>query len=203
MKLLAALLAMAITATAADQWVNINTQSRKPVPTWLDGYTPPPASVLIAHGWRLWDGTEPAVPDGQEVLARALVQDPAKPERAIMQHTLGSIAERQAREAAAAAEAESNRVVIAGWNNAFLLVCDQVAQRDTHVKLSFEELPVYLKAIKAANRDTYDTLRDGLVTLNLALTKKSPHGKDWWDFCQWDQTPAAVALAQQILAGLQ
>lgn len=120
-----------------------------------------------------------------------------------MEITTGSIAARQAREAAVAAAAESNRVVIAAWNNAFLLLCDQVAQRDTHIKLSFEELPAYLKALKVANKDTYEAVRDGLVTLNLALMKKSPHGKDWWDYCAWDSTPAAVALAQQILAGLQ
>ena len=102
---------------------------------------------------------------------------------------------------AATQAAESNRIARAGYQNAFLLVCDLVAQRNTHEKLSFEELPMYLKAIKSADRDQYDALRDALMTLNMALIKKA--GSDWWDSCAWDDTPASVALAASILQVLK
>ena len=203
------LLATVMAVTAGDQVVRLGASGVEPLPKFLvlptgASTTTPQTGDYLACGFKLWDGVVPTPPDAdKELLSYVLTQDPGNPQRAVATATWGSVAERQAREAAAAAIVESNRVVQAAWNNAFLMLCDQIAQRDTHVKLSFEELPVYLKALKAANKDLYESARDGLVTLNLALIKKSPHGKDWWDFCEWDSTPAAVALAQQILQGLQ
>jgi hypothetical protein len=97
------MLTLTIAATAvlaADTWVHPATQGRTP-PTWINGTTPPTATQLQDAGWRLWDGAEPALASGMERLSRSLTQDPAHPERAVMQVVDGNIAERLAREQAA------------------------------------------------------------------------------------------------------
>ena len=91
-------------------WVNLATQSTA-IPPQIDQTQPPTPALLLKYGWRIPDPTEPPLAEGYERLARWYVQDPARPDYAILAVTDGNIAERIAREAAAEAVRKNTPIV--------------------------------------------------------------------------------------------
>lgn len=83
------------------------------------------------------------------------------------------------------------------YQNAFLMICDTLSGTNTHEKLSFEAIPVYLKPLKASNREQFDALKDALSTINMALVEKA--GTKWWTTCVWTEHPTVISNATVIL----
>lgn len=90
---------------------------------------------------------------------------------------------------------------IYAYQNAFLMLCDNVRGDSSHVKLPFETLPGLLKAIrKGGDKSRFEDLRDSFNTINQALIKKA--GVNWWDSCVWHTDATVIATAQSIYNGL-
>jgi hypothetical protein len=90
---------------------------------------------------------------------------------------------------------------IYAYQNAFLLLCDNVKGTNTHEKLSFESLPPILKAIKkGGEKARFDDLRDAFSTVNQALIKKA--GLNWWDTCVWNDNPLVITNGTAIYSEL-
>jgi len=148
----------------------------------------------LSAGFRPFDGYAVA-PAGERIVASHIEHDDARAWRVI--DATANLADEAAAAAAADFAANSERY---SYGNAFLLLCDLVRGKTDHARLTFEELPGALLAIKAAHREQYEDLRDAFDLINSAANKK--FGLDWWDRCEWIDHPAIIAAAQQILAGI-
>ena len=148
---------------------------------------------ILAAGYRPYEPATP--PDGERITASHIEYDAWKAWQVI--DATANLADEAAAAAAADFAANAERY---SYNNAFLLLCDLVRGTSDHARLTFEELPGALLAIKAAHREQYEDLRDAFDLINSACNKK--FGLDWWDRCEWIDHPAIIAAAQQILAGI-
>jgi hypothetical protein len=148
---------------------------------------------ILAAGYRPYTPATP--PDGERITESHIEHDAWRAWQVI--DATANILEEA--EAAAAAEF-ANHSERYSYGDAFLLLCDRVTGKADHARLTFEELPARLLAIKAANREQYEDLRDAFDLINSACFKK--FGLDWWDSCVWIDHPVIIAAAQQILAGI-
>jgi hypothetical protein len=189
MKLTTLMLALLATAAlAADVWVHPITQSRTP-PIWINGTTPPTAAQLQAAGWRLWDGTEPALDPSMERLSRSLAQDPANPERAVMQVVDGSIAERLARERAArlqdfAATQATNAVIFRTTLRRHF-----GAGAETNRLVTATAVAGYFTAKQITGTITAQELADAVVLDKLFETLRRWNGTDETWTLPWEYVP--------------
>lgn len=86
------------------------------------------------------------------------------------------------------------------YQDAFLMLCDAISGTNTHAKLAFEEIPVYLKPMRSANRDQFDVVKDAFSTINMALVEKA--GTKWWQSCTWNENLIVISNATVILNAL-
>jgi hypothetical protein len=115
------------------KWVNPTTQSMN-VPQQLDATQPPLPAQLLKHGWRMWDEIVPPLAPGYERLSARFAQDPNDPTKAVLVVVDGSIAEREAREAAER-EAEKDRRATLDQSDALLrAVAVEVVQQIETIK---------------------------------------------------------------------
>lgn len=174
------------------KWVNLETQSQTP-PTMIDGTTPPLADQLLAAGWRLWDETEPTVPDGMEIVGAAhWEQDPDDRRKAVKRVTLGSVALRLELEATRARAAALPRWIL---ENAFLMVCQQYF--GTSEKRGTKEL--LGKAFALVETDQKAAMAAFGVVIRLDKELVRAAGDLWWDSCEWHEDAEAIAGARQYL----
>ena len=82
------------------------------------------------------------------------------------------------------------------YENAFLMLCDQLTVQTTHNKLTIEAITLILLQIKATNRDLYEDLRDFVNMVNSALIRFDVL---WWDSCTWREVPTIIQGAQQLI----
>lgn len=136
-------------------WINLVTQSQQ-VPQQLDATQPPLPEQLLKYGWRRMDTTEPPLAPGYERLARWYIQDPARPEYAVMQVRDGNIAEREAREGAEAAARGAER---AAWQA--LKATVQAVDPSLIDKTPFADAAqkASIQAVKNAVKDLKDALK--------------------------------------------
>ena len=84
--------------------------------------------------------------------------------------------------------------------NVFLLICDQLAGRNTHTALTVRQVGLALLQVKAADPVTFEKLRDGLNALDSELTAYDPK---WRESCVWHSETLAVAGAAEYLGALR
>ena len=158
------------------------------VENWGRNATP---REILAAGFRPYTHAE--APAGERIVTSHIEHDGTHAWQ-VIDATVNVEAE-QAAAAQAAFMADAERLA---YSNAFLLLCDRLTGGKDHRKLSFEELPGVLLAIKAANREAYEDARDAFDLINSACFKK--FGIDWWDRAEWTEHPAVINAAGQILA---
>lgn len=81
-------------------------------PAIIDGTMPPRPDQLLAGGFRMWDETVPETPAGQYIVSWKFAQDGGDPRKAVVECVYGSIAERDAAEAAAREAAKESAATL-------------------------------------------------------------------------------------------
>jgi hypothetical protein len=142
-------------AAAGDRWQKLGTSpsQKTPLPRQLEQTEPPLPAQLIRAGFRLWDGTSPAIAPGNERLSEGtFVQHPTKADRCILSVTDTRIQDRLDREAAEAAaiqaEAAAREAAEAAERNKLRELRNAVESIDP--KSFSEEQSAAIAAIKAA-----------------------------------------------------
>ncbi len=188
----------------SDFWINLATQ-RRTIPNEIEGTFNPAAnpSLMYAHGWRL--ASEPDAPaEGYERLgAVTYIQDPNDAERAVAVYTDTLVQDRLDAEAAvqtaaqaAAFAANTERFT---YQNAYLMLCDQLRGNQSHERMGFPQIATALAILKGTDAAAYETLRDGFSFLNQALLRIDNR---WWDECVWVDNAEIIQAAQGVLTML-
>ena len=150
------------------------------------------------QGWRRLTA-EQTPAEGFRV-GSSIVVDSGDGETATIEITQINIAEEQEQQAAEQqALYEADIVANASrytYENAFLLLCDQLTQQSSHSKLPMEQLTVILAQLRTLDKDSYEKSRDILNVLNAALSR---FDLKWWDVCQYRNVPILIQGAQQLL----
>lgn len=143
-------------------WVHLATQSQT-LPQQLDATQPPLPDQLLKYGWRIMDSSEPPLAPGYERLARWYIQDPNRPNYAILAVSDGNIAEREAREAAEAAAREAERqlwlAVKAAVHAIDPSLIDKTPFADAAQKATIAAIKADVKALQDAIKALMDYVR--------------------------------------------
>jgi len=191
-------------------FVHLETQSFN-IPNAINGTVNPQHNlgVMLNAGYRLYDEPQPPA-DGYERGAVTWIQDPERPEYALPQYVDTLIQDRLDAEAAAAAAraaqiaasqaaAAAAAAHVSSYGNAYLLLCDTVAGRTTHEKLSSAEMVPVMKALEISDNATYAKAVAAFTSLAFELIRSNVL---WWDDVVWSDDPAIMAAGQAIYDGL-
>lgn len=137
------------------KWVNPTTQSQTP-PQMLDATTPPLPEQLLKYGWRKWDEVVPPLEPGYERLRSWFEQDADRQNWAVMRVQDGSIAEREAREAAERAAKAAERAAYQALRDAIQAIDPSAIDKTPFADAAQKAT---IAAIKDAVRACKDSLK--------------------------------------------